>query len=276
MIITKTIKVEEKKQNVKKFWEEGSCGEELYLKGFGLEDYSQHAVQRYKLEPEIKDLLSGLDLAGKRVLEIGVGLGADHAELAKKGCVLSGVDLTERAINHTKRRLELLGLRSELKNSDAESLPFDDGEFDLVYSWGVIHHSPNTAAAVSEIFRVLKNNGKSKIMIYNKYSLIGLMLWLRYGLFSFKSLDYVYDRYLESPGTKAYSYKQARELFSRFKIESITSPLTHADLLQSDVGQRHRGLVLSLVKNLWPRWFFRLFFPNNGLFLVLHLKKISA
>lgn len=261
------------KLDVKNFWEEASCGEDLYLNGFSLEDYKKHASARYKLEPNILEIINGVDLNGKKCLEIGVGLGADHSELAKKGSILSGVDLTKRAINHTQRRLQLMGLKSNLNIGDAENLPFEKDSFDFVYSWGVIHHSPNTPKAVAEIFRILKPGGKARIMIYNKYSLIGLMLWLRFGLLSFKSLNFVYDKFLESPGTKAYSYDEARKLFSSFVIEKISSPLTHADLLDSEVGQRHRGMLLSLVRKAWPRWLFKTFLPNNGLFLILHLTK---
>lgn len=261
------------KIDVKIFWEEASCGEDLYLKGFNLDDYKQHAYARYILEPIILDIINEVDLNRKNCLEIGVGLGADHSELAKKGSILSGIDLTERAINHTKKRLELMGLKSDLKIGDAENLPFKENLFDFIYSWGVIHHSPNTPKAVDEIYRILKPGGKARIMIYNKYSLIGFMLWLRFGLPSFKSLNFVYDKYLESPGTKAYSYKEAKILFSSFVIEKIYSPLTHGDLLDSEVGQRHRGFLLSFIKKIWPRRVFKILLPNNGLFLILHLTK---
>ena len=121
---------------------------------------------------------------GKRTLEIGVGLGADHQKLAEHGAILSGIDLTPRAINHTKRRFELMGLNSQLQIADAENLPFEDNSFDAVYSWGVLHHSPDTQKAVNEVYRILKPGGLAKIMIYNKHSLIllALKLWHNQGM----------------------------------------------------------------------------------------------
>jgi ubiquinone/menaquinone biosynthesis C-methylase UbiE len=170
----------------------------------------------------------------------------------------------------------LTGLTSELQIAVAENPPFDDDLFDAVYSWGVLHHSPDTQKAVNEVYRILKPGGLAKIMIYNKHSLIGYMLWTRYALLKFKpfkSLNTIYSDHLESPGTKAYTYNEAKSLFSKFDIESIDSPLTHADLLNSEVGQKHRGGYLSIAKKIWPRWFFKAFMQKNGLFLFVTLTK---
>jgi ubiquinone/menaquinone biosynthesis C-methylase UbiE len=212
----------------------------------------------------------------KNTLEIGVGLGSDHMKLAEAGAILTGVDITTRSINHTRRRFELLNYESKLFVADVEALPFTDNEFDAIYSWGVLHHTPNTQKAVEEVYRVLKPGGFAKIMIYNKYSLVGFMLWMRYGLLKFKpfiSLESIYFNYLESAGTKAYSYVMARELFYQFKIISINSPLGQGDLLTSKAGQRHEGILLSLARKIWPRWFFKMIFPNYGLYLIIEVEK---
>ena len=87
---------------------------------------------------------------------MGVGLGADHQRFAAAGARLTGVDLTERAIEHTRQRLAASGLSSQLQTADAENLPFANNSFDIVYSWGVLHHSPNTPKAVDEVWRVLR------------------------------------------------------------------------------------------------------------------------
>ena len=93
---------------IKDFWEESSCGEELYLKGFNKNDYINHSKFRYNLEPEILDFINSTNFNNKKTLEIGVGLGSDHEKLAKAGAILTGIDLTERAILHTKRRFDLI------------------------------------------------------------------------------------------------------------------------------------------------------------------------
>ena len=113
-------------------------------------------------------------------------------------------------------------------------------------------------------------------MIYHKWSMTGYMLWIRYallGLRPWSTLREIYSKYLESPGTKAYSIAEARRLFSAFIDIAITTPLGHGDLLESNVGQRHRGVLLTLVKKIWPRWFIRLFMPNSGLTMLIEAKK---
>ena len=127
-------------------------------------------------------------------------------------------------------------------------------------------------------FRVLKRGGVARIMIYQKRSIIGLMLWLRYGLMRFRpwlSLEHIYTNYLESPWTKAYTPDEAAELFSQFENLRVSSVLTHGDLLTSDAGQRHRGILLSTAKRLWPRALIRRVAPKVGLFLMITAKKQS-
>ena len=264
--------MESDKQLVHDFWQESSCGEDLYLTGTNREGYLAQARERYRLEPYIEEFAAFDSAKDRDVLEIGVGLGADHQRFAEAGARLTGVDLTERAVEHVRRRLALFGLHSNLRTDDAERLSFRDGEFDVVYSWGVIHHSPNTPHAVSEIHRVLRPGGVARVMVYHKWSLVGYMLWLRYGLLRlrpFTSLSEVYSRHLESPGTKAYSIEEARLMFASFARVNVRTVLTHSDLLDSAAGQRHRGAALLIARHLWPRTLLRRFAPGHGLFMLI-------
>jgi SAM-dependent methyltransferase len=203
-------------------------------------------------------------------------MGADHQQFAQAGAKLTGIDLTERAIEHTRHRIQSLGLDSNLSVGDAENLSFSDNTFDIVYSWGVLHHSPNVSKAVKEVHRVLRMGGVAKIMIYHKWSIVGFMLWVRYALFAmrpFLSLESIYAKYLESPGTKAFSRAEAFDLFADFTYVNIKTPLAHGDLLQSSVGQRHRGFFLAIARLFWPRWFIRRFFSGNGLTMMITAHK---
>lgn len=264
------------KQQVHDFWNAAACGENLYLRGSDRDAYESQARERYELEPYIPDF-AGFDRArGKRILEIGVGLGADHQRFAQAGADLAGIDLTERAVEHTARRLAAFGLSSRLAVGDAERLDFPDDSFDLVYSWGVLHHSPDTSKAVSEVRRVLKPEGRANVMIYHARSMVGYMLWIRYALLGLRpwlSLKEIYARYLESPGTKAYSVSEARQLFAAFSEVSIRVVLTHGDLLESMAGQRHQGVLLSLARKVWPRALIKQFLPGMGLFMLIEARK---
>ena len=271
------LKMNSEKQAVYDFWDQFSCGEELYLTGTNQKGYDNQARSRYELDGDmIFPLARFSESKGLKVLEVGVGLGADHQQFAEAGAELYGIDLTEKAVEHTRKRLAYLGCESNLSVGDAEELDFPDESFDLVYSWGVLHHSPNTHKAISEVYRVLKRGGGARIMIYHKWSMIGYMLWIRYALLRLRpwvTLREIYSKYLESAGTKAYSIAEARRLFSAFTDVTITTPLGHGDLLESNVGQRHRGLLLTLAKKLWPRWFIRRFMPNSGLSMLIEVRK---
>ena len=225
--------MESEKKAVEEFWDKASCGEDLYLRNQQRDGYIEQARRRYELEPIIEEFAEFESAAGKKVLEIGVGLGADHQRFALAGTRLSGIDLTGRAVEHTRRRLALFGLDAALSTGDAENLAFPSDTFDRVYSWGVLHHSPNTPEAISEALRVLRPGGVAKIMIYHKWSLVGYMLWIRYALLRLRpwmTLTEVYARYLESPGTKAYSIGEAKRMFGAFSRVQILTVLTHGDL----------------------------------------------
>lgn len=257
-------------------WEAASCGEELYLQGSALDAYEYHASQRYRLEPCIVRFADFERHRGERVLEIGVGMGADHRRFAEAGADLAGIDLTDRAVQHVRRQFELAGLRSDLRTGSAEALDFASESFDLVYAWGVLHHTPDTLGAVREIHRVLRPGGEAKVMVYHKHSMVGYMLWLRYALARGKprtSLAAIYAQHLESPGTKAYTVDQARFLFKDFEVIAAHTELTHADLLTSAVGQGHRGAALGLAQRIWPRRLIKRFFVTHGLFLLVHARK---
>tara|TARA_Y100001935_G_scaffold207685_1_gene177033 strand:+ start:39855 stop:40664 length:810 start_codon:yes stop_codon:yes gene_type:complete len=265
------------KSSVEDYWDEASCGEDLYLFGSDKEAYDFHSSKRYQLEGHLIEPLADFKSSkGKTVLEIGVGLGADHQKFAEAGAILSGIDLTDRAIYHTKNRFSLSSLSSNIRKGDAENLDFDDNAFDIIYSWGVLHHSPDTQKAIDEVYRVLKPGGEARIMVYHKWSLVGAMLWIRYGLFllrPWRSLGFIYSNFLESPGTKAYSKSEAYELFSNYSEVNIRTELGPADLLESDAGQRHRGLILSLAYLIWPRFFVKRYLKNFGLALLVTAKK---
>ncbi|KTD24328.1 SAM dependent methyltransferase [Legionella lansingensis] len=268
--------MDQAKQAVYNFWNTDSCGE-LYLAGLdNKEGFERQAKIRYELEPYILDFAEFHRYQQKKVLEIGVGLGSDHQKFAEAGAELSGIDLTDRAISYTKKRLQLLGLNSDLKVADAEKLSFSNDTFDLVYSWGVLHHSPDTPKAISEVFRVLKEGGTAKIMIYHKYSFVGYLGWLRHGLLKgkpFTSLTEIYDKYQESPGTKAYSVKEAREMFKKFRQVEIKTLLCHGDLLTSYNGQQHKGMLIKLIKFFWPRQIIKTFFKSQGFFMLINATK---
>lgn len=261
------------KAEVAAFWEAASCGEAYAVGPSPREFYESQSRARYELEPYIRDFAQFESGANRDVLEIGVGMGADHMEWARsKPRTLSGLDLTERAIAFTTERLALYGLSSRLEVGDAERLPYADASFDVVYSWGVLHHSPDTPRAIDEVWRVLRPGGEARIMVYHTHSIVGYALWARYALMRgrpWMTMADIYARYLESPGTKAYTIDGARALFSRFARVDTRVELSVGDLMEGAAGQRHGGILLSAARRLWPRALLRRFMRQRGLFLLI-------
>ena len=224
-------------KEVKSYWEEEACGTSpdlikntnIYTKAW----FEEVENYRYSVEPFIHSIAQFSRHGGKKVLEIGVGVGSDHLNWARSGADLFGVDLTEKGIETTKKRLKLYDLNSNLQRIDAENLPFKDNYFDIVYSWGVIHHSEDTEQVIKEISRILKPGGKFLGMIYHRRSLHAFYLWIKNALLKCKpwrSFNYVIYHYNESIASKAYTFKETKSLFSEFKSCKITPFLTLSDL----------------------------------------------
>ena len=187
---------------------------------------------RYRVEPFIHQFAQFTRFRGKKVLEIGVGAGHGPCPVCPGRRAPLRHRLTEEGVAMVMKRLALEGLQSDLRRSDAENLPFDDNTFDYVYSWGVLHHTPDTEKAISEVYRVCKPGGRVCIMLYHRYSLLAFQFWLRYGLLKlkpFRSLKDVIYHHMESIGTKSYSQKEVRELFHQFTNVRITPLLTTGD-----------------------------------------------
>jgi SAM-dependent methyltransferase len=159
------------KERVRAFWQANPCGVKFADAEPGSRRfYELVEAHRYAKEWHIP---AAADFAGARdlkVLEIGCGLGTDGAQFAKAGADYTGVDLTEAAVELARQRFALFNLPGKFQTADAEDLDFADDSFDLVYSHGVLHHTPNTAGAIREIHRVLRPGGRAIVMLYHRNS----------------------------------------------------------------------------------------------------------
>jgi 2-polyprenyl-3-methyl-5-hydroxy-6-metoxy-1,4-benzoquinol methylase len=106
-------------------------------------------------------------LRGRDVLEIGCGMGLHSELMSRAGANLTAIDISDTSIEATTRRMVLRQLKGRVERMDARKLEFADSAFDFVWSWGVIHHSAQTAIIIKEIHRVLRPGGQARIMVYN-------------------------------------------------------------------------------------------------------------
>ncbi|MDT5271702.1 MAG: hypothetical protein QOH49_3888 [Acidobacteriota bacterium] len=264
------------KAAVKAHWQRQPCG----TRDLTAEDrrafFERLEEERYQLEPYLPPFARFEEGKGLRLLEVGVGAGTDFVNWVRRGARATGIDLTEEGVRLTRERLELEGLDAEVRVGDAESLPFDDDSFDLVYSYGVLHHSPNTTQAIREVHRVLKLGGRARIMIYHSHCWVGFMLWGVHCLAKlrpWKSPRWAIYHYLESPGTKAYTVEEAEALFADFSQVDVRTQTTHGDLLLMRADKKYGGWPHRLAWSLYPRWMVRASGNRFGMALLIDAVK---
>jgi len=262
------VNAQHQKQEVQKFWDNAPCGTKSSSVITDRRAYFEAIEKnRYTAEPFIPDLAQFSKWQGQKVLEIGCGAGTDHIQFLRSRAFAFGIDLSLQSIRLVQERAQLEGMGAQIANSDAENLPFQHASFDFIYSWGVIHHTPDTARAVEEIYRVLKPGGRFLVMVYHRYSWVVFLLYLRWGLFAGKpssSIRRIVSEHMESTGTKAYTRSEAIALFQRFEKVSITSVLTPWD----DLRYHCPGFL----QRFWAKWV-RIWGNRYGWFLVVSGRK---
>jgi SAM-dependent methyltransferase len=219
------------KSRVQRFWDETPCGSKHAEAPEGSRAFFEQVERtRYELEPFIPTYADFDGTRGEAVLEVGVGLGTDLARFARAGARVTGIDFSEHSVELARRRLDLDGLPGKVVVGDAENLPFPDGAFDRVYSWGVLHHTPDTGRAAREAIRVLRPGGRLCAMLYARRSWVAFGLWARYALVRGRLRTPISDvlaEHMESEGTKGFSRRELREMFGELdnlRVEHVATP----------------------------------------------------
>jgi SAM-dependent methyltransferase len=237
--------VAEEKQKAREQWTHDPAGA-VYGRAheFGSREFfdevERHRYQEYA--PWMPEVMGFSDFAGKRLLEVGCGMGTDLLQFARAGAKVTGVDLTPRSVETSRHHLGLYGQTGDFALTDAETLPFANESLDVVYSNGVLHHTPDTAGAVREIHRVLRPGGLARVMLYYRHSwnywfeIVLHRGLLRGQLLRGQTAEDIMSRYVEvnegegRPLVKVYSRRQARELFSMFsEVQTEVRQLTKDD-----------------------------------------------
>lgn len=170
----------QKQAAVQQFWNGKPCdSENSQLSPASRSFYEEIEAERYAYQSHILTLLSKIDWKGKKVLEIGTGVGTDARQLISRGAEYYGINVDEGSCKLTRQALELFGVPGRLEPMSATAMGFADATFDAVYTFGVLHHIPDVDKAISEIHRVLRPGGKLLFMVYNRSS-INYQIEIRY------------------------------------------------------------------------------------------------
>ena len=206
---------------VRTFWNARPCNIRHSRKEIGSREYFDEVeARKYMVEPHIPGFAQFERWRGKKVLEIGCGIGTDTISFARAGAQITSVDLTEKSLEVARQRAKVFGFEDRVRFFQANAEKLSDyvpvEQYDLVYSFGVIHHTPHPERVVEEIRKYTKPGSTVKIMVYNRWSWKVLWILFVYGKGQFWKLNRLIADYSEAqtgcPVTYSYSRTDGRKL----------------------------------------------------------------
>lgn len=219
-------------QEVAAFWDRRPCNIRHSLKPVGTREYFDEVeARKYFVEPHIPRFAEFPCWRGKKVLEIGCGIGTDTINFARNGASVTATDISPKSLEIVEQRAEVFGVQDAVHfycaNAEnlASSLP--DQTFDLVYSFGVIHHTPHTDRVIAQIHRYVRPGSVVKIMVYHRRSWKVLWILLGYGKGRFWRLRELVAKHSEAqagcPVTYTFTRREIRALLERhgFRVKEI-------------------------------------------------------
>jgi len=215
---------------VRDFWNARPCNIRHSPKEVGTRDYFDEVERRkYFVEPHIPAFAEFSRWKDRKVLEIGCGLGTDTVNFARAGAYVTAVELSEKSADLARRRVEVFGLgdRVTIQVGNAEELPslVAPQTFDLVYSFGVIHHSPHPRRIVEHLTRYMNASSELRLMVYARVSYKLFWIMKEENVWDMAQIDELIARNSEAqtgcPVTYTYSDQTARELLAGLRVVDI-------------------------------------------------------
>jgi 2-polyprenyl-3-methyl-5-hydroxy-6-metoxy-1,4-benzoquinol methylase len=221
---------------IRSYWNEHIHDREIARYPVGTEGFFEElADYRFEKLAYLPRIVNFAAYRGKRLLEVGCGIGTDLVRFAKHGAIVTGIDLAEVSIELARKNFALNGVSGDLQMMNGEHLQFDTGSFDVVYAHGVLQYTSGTERMIHEISRVLRPRGKAILMVYNRYSWLNLL----------SKLFGVKLEHEDAPVFKTYSISEFRKMLSGFtQVEIIPERFPVATRL-------HRGMKAALYNTMF-------------------------
>ena len=209
-------------QDIRSFWETHPLCASAIPHPLGTAEYFKYYDGLREVNESIefsRQLHEYESFSDRKVLDVGAGNGYVLSRYARKGAEVWGVDITKTGIDLCRKRFKLLGLRGEFLVANAEALPFESNSFDCVCSMGVLHHTPHTAVAVDEMFRVLKSGGQLIVMVYHRNSALYRIKLPAMSLATGKTLQQLVNEVdgTGNPKGSVFSKEELHRLLRQFK-----------------------------------------------------------
>ena len=215
-------------KTVQDYWNARPCNIRHSTKDIGSKEYFNDVeTRKYLVEPHIPNFADFDKWKGKKVLEIGCGIGTDTINFARAGATITAIDYSEESVKIAKQRAEVFKLPIKFYHADAEKLsatvPVE--KYDLVYSFGVIHHTPHPEKVIKEIKKYMSKDSIFKIMVYNRNSYKTWWIILTYGKGQFWKKDELIAKYSEaqtgSPVTYSYTKNSIHDFLKGFNVTDV-------------------------------------------------------
>jgi ubiquinone/menaquinone biosynthesis C-methylase UbiE len=217
-------------EQVKTYWDKRPCNIRHSPREVGTKEYFDEVeARKYFVEPHIPRFADFDAWRDKKVLEIGCGIGTDTVNFTRVGAHVTAVDLSDKSLELAKKRAEVFGLSGKIKfyagNAEELSSFVPIEPYDLIYSFGVIHHTPHPERVIAEFHKYARPGTVVKIMVYHRHSWKVLDIILEYGHGAFWKLDEIIPKYSEaqvgSPHSYTYTKDTVRGLLKGFTVTDV-------------------------------------------------------
>lgn len=217
-------------ERVQKYWDARPCNIRHSPRPVGSKEYFDEVEKRkYFVESHIPPFAEFPLWKGKRVLEIGCGIGTDTINFARAGASVTAVDLSAASLSVAEQRAEVFGLGDRIRFFQGNCEELDQviprEGYDLVYSFGVIHHTPNPKKAITQLRRFMNAHSELRLMVYSKASYKLFWIMKEEGIWNMGRLDELIARNSEAqtgcPVTYTYTFNEVRLLLAGFDILEV-------------------------------------------------------